>query len=179
MTMGRSGVKAFLIVVLLLLLIVFSVISLVNSRGYEQITPDNNDVGGLSGNLDGLSQKLKDTSTTEGSYLQDKTIIKKGSRDSELPKEILISSRNFLKSFAQEEDLKDSLHLKEWVLLKDASSTYESYLLTYSLKIESYRQNGKKTISEYSLRVNMDEGGNIIDAITPKEKYDTIKKRGI
>ena len=132
-----------------------------------------------SGGLDEINQRLKDVSINESLYLKDKEIIKTDFYDYEIPNNVITSSVNFLKSFVREEELKQNIQFKEGALLRDINSNSESYVLTYLLIVESYRQNGKKMISGYSLKINVDLEGNILDDLTPKEKYATIKERGI
>lgn len=186
----ERGVKTSLVVILFLSLIIFLVISFVNGEGdnlhklkVEEIdelsqasVADANEDNTLE-NLDPLSKKLKDTTLMEGTYLKDKTIVESGLYDFNLPKNILSSSKKFLKSFINSDDLDKNVYLKEWALLKDSSSNSEVFLLTYDFKIESIRQNGKKTISEYALKMIIDGDGKIIDEFTPKNKYSLLKER--
>jgi hypothetical protein len=187
--MVKRGGKILIVVLCFLFLVVFSTIFLVqgqNSGNLEQgvnsaapttlqqnfIEEDNS-----LENLDPLSKGIKEISIKENSYLEGKNVFYGGSFSDNLPKEILRSSQSFVETIVDRKDIDKNLYLDRWFTVEDSSKKVVEYLLIYSLIIESYRKNGKKTISEYPLNLVLEEEGTIVHEDFFRDKYNYIKMR--
>ncbi len=110
-------------------------------------------------------------------YKEEEILDTKRSKD-ELPREIVQSSNKYLQSFVIEDDLNRNLRFAQGLILENSTTKKTEYLLIYYLRIEYYRENGKRTGSVYTIQVKVDKNGNVIDSDKPKELYKYLKERG-
>ncbi len=97
----------------------------------------------------------------------------------ELQYEIMEASNNFVEDFVDKETLENNFVFDGAIIYTNPKRTAAEYVVVYDYEIVSYRENGKKTISNYAIKVHLDQDGNVIDKNGPREWFSYLKERGV
>lgn len=168
--------KLFLVLMVLVISILFIFASTV---GWGNFNKAEQEAGKITGNVVeevnllpfSTYKESKNISVNETNLiLRD---IKKFRED--LPEEVINSSDNFIESFVDKKDLNNNFKFRKGLIFYDSGEDLLRYFVVYSFQINYYRENGKRTRVVYPFRIELDETGNVIDKIQPKEKYNNLK----
>jgi hypothetical protein len=108
--------------------------------------------------------------------LDQNTLLKFEKDKSKIPENLSMISEEYFKSFMDDDDFVNHFKFNRAIIYLNTLGDVE-YIFNYNYVIESTRKNGKKTNSVYSIKVKIDQNGNILDIVQPKELYTYLKQR--
>lgn len=85
---------------------------------------------------------------------------------------------NYLKSFVNKEDLEKNFRLKKILTKTNKKGDLEN-VFVYRFLIWKDFHEGVKTVILYPIEIKTDESGVIKDVVSPKQRYEFLKARGI
>ena len=92
----------------------------------------------------------------------------------EVPKEIIKSTEEYIRSFVNEDNFNKNFRFDRAILFRDSTKNSNEYLIIYDFRMNYIRSNGKMAAAGSDIRIIADENGNILNPSEVLAKYNNF-----